>query len=404
MLRDRSLRVFRLFLVTLFVSASLGADDTVRLQFDIDGREPYRVISINDQTISLNGHPVREAQIVTRVQIEPEGSDGGRGHYRARFFLTESDRRFGDPVGFRDEYRSVYTRDPRGFMEVDAAYLMPVARELPVFPDSDIELGEQWTATAREVHDLSVGYGLSEPLRMAFPVSYRYVGPGQWRGRNVHIIEAEFTIAHRERRTAALYPSLVSGRSSQVLYWDFSRGRLAGSEEEYWIHFLLSNGQTITYEGTAVTEVLEARPLDRSATIDTMERLLEEGDVHGVSVIADRDGVSIVLENVAFPPDSADILPEEEARLRSIARILEQYRDRDILITGHTALAGTVEGRRALSIERSRAVGDFLLRRGTRRPEQILYRGVGADEPLADNRTEAGRRMNRRVEITVLDN
>ncbi|MCG8478431.1 MAG: OmpA family protein [Spirochaetales bacterium] len=404
MLCDRSLCVFHIALTTLLVSVPLVADDAVRFQFDIGDEESYRMISMNDQTISLNEHPVREAQIVTRVQIDPDGSDDRRGRYRARFFLTESDRRLGDPVGFRGEYRSVYTRDPRGFMEIDAVYLMPVARELPIFPDSEVGLGERWTAPAHEVHDLSVGYGLSEPLRMTFPVSYRYVGPGRWRGREVHIIEAEINIAHRERRAAELYPAVVSGRSSQVLYWDLRRGRLAGSEEEYWIHFLLSDGQTITYEGRAVTEVLEARPLDRSATIDTMERLLEESDVRDVSVVTDGDGVSIVLENVAFPPDSARILPEEEARLRSIARILERYRDHDILITGHTALAGMEEGRRALSIERSRAVGDFLLRRGTRRPEQILYRGAGADEPIADNRTEAGRRMNRRVEITVLDN
>ena len=404
MFGDRSPGVLYVVFVTFLISVPLDAEDGVRFQFDIADGESYRMVSINDQTISLAGYPVREAQIVTRVQIDPDGSDGERGRYRARFFLTESDRRLGDPVGFRDEYRSVYTRDSRGFMEIDDVYLMPVARELPVFPDSEVGLGERWTAPAREVHDLSAGYGLSEPLRMTFPVSYRYAGPGRWRGREVHVIEAEFSIAHRERRAAELYPSLVSGRSSQVLYWDPRRGRLAGSEEEYWIHFLLSNGQTITYEGRAVTEVLEARPLDRSATVDTMERLLEESDVRDVSVVTDGNGVSIVLENVAFPPDSARLLPEEEARLGSIARILERYRDHDVLITGHTALAGTEEGRRALSIERSRAVGDFLLRRGTRRPEQILYRGVGAGEPIADNRTEAGRRMNRRVEITVLDN
>ncbi|MFP4644413.1 MAG: hypothetical protein ACLFM0_08665 [Spirochaetales bacterium] len=33
----------------------------------------------------------------------------------------------------------------------------------------------------------------------------------------------------------------------------------------------------------------------------------------------------------------------------------------------------------------------------------ILYRGVGADDPVADNRTETGRRRNRRVEFTIID-
>jgi outer membrane protein OmpA-like peptidoglycan-associated protein len=39
-----------------------------------------------------------------------------------------------------------------------------------------------------------------------------------------------------------------------------------------------------------------------------------------------------------------------------------------------------------------------------RRPEEILYQGVGAREPRADNTTEAGREANRRVEILILDN
>jgi len=87
-----------------------------------------------------------------------------------------------------------------------------------------------------------------------------------------------------------------------------------------------------------------------------------------------------------------------------IAEILKRYPDRDILVGGHTALAGTAEGRQKLSEERAAAVAEYLIDRGARTDTQIVVRGYGAEKPLADNSTEAGREKNRRVEITILEN
>ena len=105
-----------------------------------------------------------------------------------------------------------------------------------------------------------------------------------------------------------------------------------------------------------------------------------------------------------FPPDSAYLRESELAKLRSIGEILVNYSDPDILITGHTALAGTQGGRLALSRERAMAVGQYLLELGVRQPDQLIMRGVGASVPVADNATEEGMRLNRRVEITILEN
>jgi outer membrane protein OmpA-like peptidoglycan-associated protein len=85
---------------------------------------------------------------------------------------------------------------------------------------------------------------------------------------------------------------------------------------------------------------------------------------------------------------------------------LEKFPDRDIAIAGHTARASgyTEEDYQALSEKRANAVGDFLLALGARRPAQVTTRGMGARMPLGDNATEEGRRKNRRVEITILEN
>jgi len=75
-----------------------------------------------------------------------------------------------------------------------------------------------------------------------------------------------------------------------------------------------------------------------------------------------------------------------------------------VLISGHTALAGTATARQKLSVERARAVAEALIRLGARAPEAITVTGFGAEKPVADNSTAEGMARNRRVEITILEN
>lgn len=373
-------------------------------RFNIEDEQEYRLVSTNEQTISLNGYAIRDAEIVTRVQIEPFGTTDGQGRYEAVFSLTETSRRAGQPVGLESQHRSEYFRDVRGFMEIDDRYIMPVSRNLPVFPEEPVSPGDTWTEDATEVHDLSQGYNISEPLRMEFPVSYEYAGVTTWQGVEVDLIHVDYNIAHREQRDAMLYPQAVTGQSRQSIYWDSRRGRMVGSEEEYWIEFRLSDGRTITYQGEAIVEVEGATPLDRESVVAALQAQLDDAGIENTRVSDQEDGVVLILERIGFPPDSDRILPEEEERLAIIGEILQDFPENDLLITGHTALAGTASGREQLSVSRARAVGEFFLENEVRDPVRILYRGVGAAEPIADNDTAEGRSRNRRVEIMVLDN
>jgi outer membrane protein OmpA-like peptidoglycan-associated protein len=49
-------------------------------------------------------------------------------------------------------------------------------------------------------------------------------------------------------------------------------------------------------------------------------------------------------------------------------------------------------------------VGEYLLSLGAKKATQMVYKGMGSREPIADNATEAGKSRNRRVEITILEN
>jgi outer membrane protein OmpA-like peptidoglycan-associated protein len=116
------------------------------------------------------------------------------------------------------------------------------------------------------------------------------------------------------------------------------------------------------------------------------------------------EGITITLEDIQFEPDSAILMQSEQVKLDKIAEILKRYPERDILIGGHTALAGTAESRILLSQERAAAAADYLIETEIRTADRIVVQGYGAERPLADNQTEEGRRKNRRVEITILEN
>jgi len=84
-------------------------------------------------------------------------------------------------------------------------------------------------------------------------------------------------------------------------------------------------------------------------------------------------------------------------------QILKNYPNNDLLITGHTALAGTKESRAKLSKQRAESTADYLLKLGVKDSYHIFTQGLGAEQPIDTNSTEEGKRRNRRVEITILD-
>ncbi len=68
------------------------------------------------------------------------------------------------------------------------------------------------------------------------------------------------------------------------------------------------------------------------------------------------------------------------------------------IITGHTDWIGSDGYNQRLSMRRAEAVREALIRRGIS-PQRLTARGRGESQPVADNRTDAGRSLNRRVEV-----
>ena len=386
------------------IAGFAGADEIFRFSY-VEG-EQYRVLSTVEQDVWLNDMFSHHATILNRIAITITEVEEGRGFHDATFVTSEESVNGAQVFRWGEEYQSRFWRDELGYYEIDPIYFMPVVRDVPVLPETAVASGDTWTGQGSEVHDFRRSFGIPDAYHFPIPVTYRYEGNVERDGREFALIRVVYNVFYRPNRIypGALYPVRISGFSDQLIYWDIVAGRPHAYEEEYAFVFALSSGDEVLYEGTAEARVIEASRMDRPQVAEEIREDLDELGFDDQEVIVDDRGVTIRLDNILFPPDSPFLRDSEKAKLDGIVAILERYPDRDILITGHTALAGTEAGRLQLSGERAGAVANYFLELGVRDPDQILQRGVGAQEPVADNSTESGRQKNRRVEITILEN
>lgn len=393
-------------LLVYLSSMILAQEPSFSFRFRYDQGEKYRIVGTNNQEILIDGALSGRVEILTRIQSEVVDVTGQQGTIEANYQISEQNNDPQAPFELAREYETRYSRDGLGHVEVAGALVMPQVRDVPTFPERELEVGESWSAPAVEVHDLRPAYGIEDTLRIPVEVEYEFLGVDRSGETPVPLFSAYYDFDQEVKRYAgaSLQPVRMSGFADQVIYWDVLRGRPHSYEESYRFLLELSDGRRFEFRGTADGEVVASERLDRRRISDEILDALESLEVQDTEVRSDERGVTISVENIRFAPDSARLLDSEKEKLRRIGEILSRYPDRDILVTGHTALAGTEEGRMRLSQERAAAVGEQLLELGVRSRDEMLYRGVGAQEPVASNDTEAGRRKNRRVEITILEN
>lgn len=115
-------------------------------------------------------------------------------------------------------------------------------------------------------------------------------------------------------------------------------------------------------------------------------------------------GVEIFLPSAALFEVGKSSLNATESGpyLDRIAHLVSTKSDKAIALEGHADNTGAADLNQKLSQERASEIGRALVARGV--PEQrIRTEGFAARRPVASNTTEEGRRLNRRVEVVLLD-
>lgn len=110
---------------------------------------------------------------------------------------------------------------------------------------------------------------------------------------------------------------------------------------------------------------------------------------------------SIILKNIFFDINKFDLKPESEAELDKIILLLNDNPTLKIQINGHTDSVGKTADNLKLSENRAKSVVNYLITNGID-PKRLSAKGFGASAPLALNRTEEGRALNRRTEMKVV--
>ncbi|MEJ2097712.1 MAG: OmpA family protein, partial [Deltaproteobacteria bacterium] len=106
---------------------------------------------------------------------------------------------------------------------------------------------------------------------------------------------------------------------------------------------------------------------------------------------------------IRFAVNSNEFSADTYSLLNQIVAMLSRYRDIKIVIRGHTDSIGNYEYNKRLSDFRANMVKIYFVGQGVD-PDLITTMGMGPDDPIADNKTAAGRRANRRVEIILIRN
>jgi outer membrane protein OmpA-like peptidoglycan-associated protein len=136
--------------------------------------------------------------------------------------------------------------------------------------------------------------------------------------------------------------------------------------------------------------------------MDKQEQKLKE--VKGAKVERHGDQLVVKFDSaILFDTNKADLKPQSKTDLTEFAKVLKEYNETDLVIEGHTDSRGKKARNVKLSRERAEAVVSFLSSQGVA-IGRMTSRGLADDQPVADNKTEAGRQQNRRVQIQIAAN
>lgn len=172
------------------------------------------------------------------------------------------------------------------------------------------------------------------------------------------------------------------------------------------LHYTLWKG---TREGTQYTVAVGAVNTGSAPgayEIDVVEHTAMAKD--SVTIYASQMDKSIhadghiALYGILFDTNSTALKPESVTTLTEIAKLLTSEPSLKVAVVGHTDTQGAWAANMDLSRRRAEAVVHELSTKYSIPAARVMSVGVGAAAPIADNKAEAGRTKNRRVDLVEL--
>jgi outer membrane protein OmpA-like peptidoglycan-associated protein len=140
----------------------------------------------------------------------------------------------------------------------------------------------------------------------------------------------------------------------------------------------------------------QAKDLERQ-----LQPEIQRGEISVEKRASDNALLVSMTSSTGFDNLSTVLKPGYITTLNKIARVLNQYGKTTVTVIGHTDSVGTHADNQILSEKRAQSVMDYFAGQNVN-PLRLEAYGKGETEPRADNTSEAGRQLNRRVELWIL--
>jgi outer membrane protein OmpA-like peptidoglycan-associated protein len=141
--------------------------------------------------------------------------------------------------------------------------------------------------------------------------------------------------------------------------------------------------------------------LFRSLSFDYSENKNPDPVVVNIALEKVKPGAKVVLNNIFFATGKYDLEDKSKTELDKIIEFMENNPKLKVEISGHTDDVGSDVDNMKLSVNRAKAVYDFLITAGVAK-ERLMSKGYGETQPSVPNDSEANRQINRRIEFKVL--
>ena len=142
-----------------------------------------------------------------------------------------------------------------------------------------------------------------------------------------------------------------------------------------------------------------------TADADKAKAEAEKADADKVTLETDNatQGSDIGPATLTFPTGSANpkLAATTQAYFDKLAAFLKDNSSAKVTIVGHTDSQGDAAKNKVLGLQRAEMLQKILIDIGAPK-NRVTASSQGADKPIADNKTEEGRKKNRRVEITPI--
>lgn len=207
--------------------------------------------------------------------------------------------------------------------------------------------------------------------------------------------------SNTRRALSGLIALAALGTSACASMNNKERGAVIGAGAGAAVGGVIGNNTGSTARGAIIGAVVGgAAGAIIGHQMDQQAKELDQS-IPGAKIERVGEGIEVTFDSgLLFDFDSDRIKPEAAKNLQELARSLNKFGNSNLLIVGHTDSQGEDAYNMSLSQRRANAASAYLQSQGVP-SARISTSGRGESEPVATNDTDAGRQLNRRVEVAI---